>query len=291
MRYMLMHDADENTEAGVPPSPEMLAELGAYMEEAAKAGVLLAGEGVGPRPPRQVRGAGPGARRGRGGLRRRARRRRRRPAGPHVHGLLPRAVARGPGGAHAAAAGRADDGRDRPGLPGARGDDRRADHPGQAHARRRRRGSSCRRRPSGPTAWPRCSRSSTSSSTRGTRRPPATPWCGASWRARRCGSGGSSRRWAWANAQSARPPSDGGLAAEPVLARQIADGWAWANAQSARRLMPRCARAARTGRTARGRRSCGGRRSARRPPRSPGWPTAPTRPRPPCGSWRSRRCR
>ncbi len=48
MRYMLMHYADEATEAGEPPSPEMIAELGAYMAEAAKAGVLLAGEGVGP---------------------------------------------------------------------------------------------------------------------------------------------------------------------------------------------------------------------------------------------------
>jgi hypothetical protein len=46
MRYMVMHYSDEATEADTPPSPEMIAELGAYMEEAARSGVLLAGEGV-----------------------------------------------------------------------------------------------------------------------------------------------------------------------------------------------------------------------------------------------------
>ena len=32
----------------MPPTPEAMAEIGAYMREAAQAGVLLAGEGVGP---------------------------------------------------------------------------------------------------------------------------------------------------------------------------------------------------------------------------------------------------
>jgi hypothetical protein len=48
MRYMVMHYSDEATEAGQPPSPELMAEMGAFMEESAKAGVLLAAEGVAP---------------------------------------------------------------------------------------------------------------------------------------------------------------------------------------------------------------------------------------------------
>jgi len=46
MRFMVMHYSDEANEADTPPSPEVVAELGAYMEEAARSGVLLAGEGV-----------------------------------------------------------------------------------------------------------------------------------------------------------------------------------------------------------------------------------------------------
>jgi hypothetical protein len=46
MRFMVMHYSNDDNEAGVPPSPETVAEIGAYMEEAAKSGVLLAGEGV-----------------------------------------------------------------------------------------------------------------------------------------------------------------------------------------------------------------------------------------------------
>jgi hypothetical protein len=45
---MLMHYSTDEMEAGVPPSPETLAELGKYMEEVSAAGVLLAGEGVRP---------------------------------------------------------------------------------------------------------------------------------------------------------------------------------------------------------------------------------------------------
>jgi hypothetical protein len=46
MRFMLMVKADKNSEAGVLPSEELLAEMGKYNEELAKAGVLLAGEGL-----------------------------------------------------------------------------------------------------------------------------------------------------------------------------------------------------------------------------------------------------
>ncbi len=48
MRFMLLLKADKNTEAGVLPSTELLAEMGKYNEELVKAGVLLAGEGLQP---------------------------------------------------------------------------------------------------------------------------------------------------------------------------------------------------------------------------------------------------
>jgi hypothetical protein len=48
MRFMVMVKADKNTEAGVMPSEQLLAEMGKYNEELAKAGVLLAGEGLQP---------------------------------------------------------------------------------------------------------------------------------------------------------------------------------------------------------------------------------------------------
>jgi hypothetical protein len=48
MRYMLMHYQTEEMEAGVPPTPEMQAAIGQYMQEASMAGVLLTGEGVAP---------------------------------------------------------------------------------------------------------------------------------------------------------------------------------------------------------------------------------------------------
>lgn len=48
MRYMMMHYSDDAIEAGVPPTPEMMAELGQFMAECGQAGVLLAGEGVRP---------------------------------------------------------------------------------------------------------------------------------------------------------------------------------------------------------------------------------------------------
>jgi hypothetical protein len=48
MRFMIIRKADPNTEAGVMPSQELLAAMGAYMEELEKAGVLLGGEGLQP---------------------------------------------------------------------------------------------------------------------------------------------------------------------------------------------------------------------------------------------------
>ena len=48
MRFMVLVKADKNTEAGVMPSQKLLADMGQYNEELAKAGVLLAGEGLHP---------------------------------------------------------------------------------------------------------------------------------------------------------------------------------------------------------------------------------------------------
>ena len=48
MRFMLMVKADQDTEAGVMPSEQMLADMGNYNEELVKAGVMLAGEGLHP---------------------------------------------------------------------------------------------------------------------------------------------------------------------------------------------------------------------------------------------------
>jgi hypothetical protein len=48
MRFMVMVKATKESEAGVMPSEQLLAEMGQYNEELAKAGVLLAGEGLHP---------------------------------------------------------------------------------------------------------------------------------------------------------------------------------------------------------------------------------------------------
>jgi hypothetical protein len=48
MRFMIIVKADKNSEAGVLPDKKMLTEMGKYNEELAKAGVLLAGEGLHP---------------------------------------------------------------------------------------------------------------------------------------------------------------------------------------------------------------------------------------------------
>ena len=48
MRFMVLVKADQDTEAGVLPSRELLEEMGDYNEQLAKAGMLLAGEGLQP---------------------------------------------------------------------------------------------------------------------------------------------------------------------------------------------------------------------------------------------------
>jgi hypothetical protein len=48
MRFMVIVKADKNSEAGVLPDEKLLAEMGKYNEELAKAGVLLAAEGLHP---------------------------------------------------------------------------------------------------------------------------------------------------------------------------------------------------------------------------------------------------
>ena len=46
MRVMVIVKANKDSEAGVLPSTEMLAEMGKFNEELVKAGVMLAGEGL-----------------------------------------------------------------------------------------------------------------------------------------------------------------------------------------------------------------------------------------------------
>ena len=48
MRFMVIVKANKNSEAGVLPDEKLLAEMGKYNEELAKAGVLLAAEGLQP---------------------------------------------------------------------------------------------------------------------------------------------------------------------------------------------------------------------------------------------------
>jgi hypothetical protein len=48
MRVMVLVKANEDSEAGVMPSEQMLTEMGKYNEELVKAGVMLAGEGLHP---------------------------------------------------------------------------------------------------------------------------------------------------------------------------------------------------------------------------------------------------
>jgi hypothetical protein len=48
MRVMVMVKANEDSEAGVLPSTELLSAMGKYNEELVKAGVMLAGEGIHP---------------------------------------------------------------------------------------------------------------------------------------------------------------------------------------------------------------------------------------------------
>ena len=48
MRVMVLVKANEDTEAEVMPSTELLAEMGKYNEELVKAGIMLDGEGLHP---------------------------------------------------------------------------------------------------------------------------------------------------------------------------------------------------------------------------------------------------
>jgi hypothetical protein len=48
MRFMVMVKATKESEAGVMPSEKLLAEMGAFNEQLAKAGIMLAGEGLQP---------------------------------------------------------------------------------------------------------------------------------------------------------------------------------------------------------------------------------------------------
>ena len=48
MRFMVIVKATKESEAGILPSEQLLADMGKFNEELAKAGVLLAGEGLQP---------------------------------------------------------------------------------------------------------------------------------------------------------------------------------------------------------------------------------------------------
>ena len=46
MRFMVIVKASKNSEAGILPSKELLADMGKFNEKLSKAGVMLAGEGL-----------------------------------------------------------------------------------------------------------------------------------------------------------------------------------------------------------------------------------------------------
>ena len=48
MRVMVIVKATKDSEAGVPPSKELITAMGNYNEELVKAGIMLAGEGLHP---------------------------------------------------------------------------------------------------------------------------------------------------------------------------------------------------------------------------------------------------
>src|SRR6201987_5447897 len=48
MRFMIIVKASKDSEAGILPSEQLLAEMGKFNEELVKAGVMLAGEGLQP---------------------------------------------------------------------------------------------------------------------------------------------------------------------------------------------------------------------------------------------------
>ena len=48
MRVMVLIKADKNSEAGAMPNEKLLSDMGKFNEELAKAGIMLAGEGLQP---------------------------------------------------------------------------------------------------------------------------------------------------------------------------------------------------------------------------------------------------
>lgn len=48
MRFMVIRKADEETEAGVLPTTELIEAMGDYMEKAVKAGIMISGDGLHP---------------------------------------------------------------------------------------------------------------------------------------------------------------------------------------------------------------------------------------------------
>jgi hypothetical protein len=48
MRFMVLVKANQDSEAGVMPSQQLLADMGKFNEELVKAGIMLAGEGLHP---------------------------------------------------------------------------------------------------------------------------------------------------------------------------------------------------------------------------------------------------
>jgi len=48
MRFMLIAKADENSEAGGPPNPQLIAAIGKLADEMTRAGVLVGTGGLGP---------------------------------------------------------------------------------------------------------------------------------------------------------------------------------------------------------------------------------------------------
>jgi hypothetical protein len=48
MKFMILVKADKNSEAGVLPDEKLLTEMGKYNQELAKAGIMLAAEGLHP---------------------------------------------------------------------------------------------------------------------------------------------------------------------------------------------------------------------------------------------------
>ena len=54
MRVMVIVKATKNSEAGMMPTDQLMADMGKYNEELVKAGVMLSGEGLQAEQPRQA---------------------------------------------------------------------------------------------------------------------------------------------------------------------------------------------------------------------------------------------